>query len=178
MYFEYIIPEFLKEYKLLYLAVFGCYLSLAYWILLFLRDQTFLMIRELLETIVLALGTIITRTYETFCFILTSPMRIMEVTVMQKSSSFQNRIRIFEIMSDTCGSDYLSDLIRNKLKNINTLDDLVKFERSLPELWENSFYEDEKETEINNVGIQYATESSHVEKKESDSGGVLRHEVA
>ena len=53
MYFEYIIPDFLKEFKFLYLAVFGIYLSVCYWVLLFLRDQFFCTsgVKQVLEVI-------------------------------------------------------------------------------------------------------------------------------
>jgi hypothetical protein len=140
MYFEYIIPDLLKDHKFLYLIVFGLYLSTAYWVLIFLRDQAFCLIRSLVDTIISCLGELFLKTFDLLSHLIQSPFYLMDYFIGRKGRDFNRRKEMLQIWAQTCTVDELREHIFGKLKSVNGPQELYELEASIKPFWDNILY--------------------------------------
>ncbi|MCF8060863.1 MAG: hypothetical protein K9K67_16285 [Bacteriovoracaceae bacterium] len=140
MYFEYIIPDLLREHKFLYLIVFGLYLSAASWTLIFLRDQAFCLIRSVVDTLISCVGELFLKTFDLLAHLIQSPFYLIEYFISRKGKDFKRRKELLQIWAQTCTVDELREHIFGKLQSVNGPQELSELEASIKPFWDNFLY--------------------------------------
>lgn len=169
MYFEYVIPKFLQEYKFLYLLVFGLYLSTAYWVILFLRDQAFFLIKSVVENVIMALGEILIRFFDLSIYLIKSPISLLNYCIRRTGKDFDKRKNLLLTMAQVSTIDELREHIFSKLDSIEGPADLDKLEASIRPFFDNIIYSHSVEVvKKEEVGIDFALADSSNLKSEDE----------